>query len=291
MIDLNRLSIREFYFHSRRESIENASPRQVIDALRTVYWYCGVRNATGATTPYSLGKKLDPNSYKRRDDGSTLFHHNKWAGYARGAHVPGSELRGRVDSLHAGSAAEIQHPLWRLLAKPGQPEKNIRTYRQQLHPKTQLILQGRGAEVDKHIRSTGRALKKLDFLEALAGISLALERAVAFQAMGAAEAWRSELMDALLVHSYHLKQRGIAQPIFDFVDQIYSPRSSSSRLRATFQVGTFVDAAEYLEHALWNIEGVSMASADEKSRRRLAQDVIRGRYGWDMFFRLRTIFQ
>lgn len=291
MVDSNRFSIAEFYFHSRRESIAHASLQRVIDALRTVYWYFGVRNASGTTTPYSVGKKLDPNSYRRRDDGSALFHHNKWAGYARGAHVPGSELRERVDRLHAGSAAEIQHPLWRLLAKPGQPQKNILAYQRQLHPKTQLILQGRGAEVEKHIRSTGRALQKLDCLEALAGISLALERAVTFNAIGAAEAWRSELMDALLVHSYHLKQRGIAQPIFDFVDQIYSPRSSSSRVRATFQMGTFVDAAEYLEHALWNIEGVSMACADDKARRCLAQNVIRGRYGWDIFFLLRPVFK
>lgn len=217
-----------------------------------------------------------------------LFHHNKWAGYARGAHVPGPKLRAQVDQLCAGSSAELQHPLWRLLARPGQSIEDLQACQRQLHPKTQLALQGRGAEVEKHIRSTSRILQRLDCLEALAGLALALQRAVASNAISAAEKWRNELTTALLVHSYHLKKRSIAQPIFDFVDQFYAPRSSGP-VRASFRQGTFVDAADYLEHALWSIKDVSMADADERTRRRLAQDVVWGRYGSDIFFELKPV--
>jgi hypothetical protein len=85
----------------------------LLDGTRTMYWYSGLRAAQGVTSAYAMEKIFEPDSFGRPK--SSLQYRHKWQRYARGEHTPQRRIIEIADAIVSGSAAEIEHPLWKLL--------------------------------------------------------------------------------------------------------------------------------------------------------------------------------
>lgn len=107
--------------------------RDIVDVLRTIFWYEGLALRADRKTAYYLAKKFDRESFGLKD--GVRFSSSKWQKYAHGKNTPSSEKVASVDLVFPESAREINYVLWKSLhSKFRCTPKNIHRLLEQLEP-------------------------------------------------------------------------------------------------------------------------------------------------------------
>ncbi|MGR2726796.1 hypothetical protein ACUY3Q_14645 [Xanthomonas arboricola pv. corylina] len=89
------------------ESNANRSAEKALNVLKVGLWFEGLRARMGRPTAYRLGQVLQPGTYLKGE-----HHHNLWAKYALGKHVPGAETLRTTEVAMAGSSEILMAAAW-----------------------------------------------------------------------------------------------------------------------------------------------------------------------------------
>lgn len=118
MIETSSLSLIQICALAKRPRFRSPTGKSQgpADALKTIYWFRELADWYRATSPYALGKRLEPEGYvvSGEKGSQTHMHRNKWSRYARGESVPQANLLHRINRF----SDVIIHPLWDLLDRP-----------------------------------------------------------------------------------------------------------------------------------------------------------------------------
>ena len=158
--------------------LESKNPnRHPVDVLRVRYWFQGVLKALDCQTAYQLEKLLEPEHFRRQHQ--RTVYPSKWNRYGAGENTPQIRLVRKVDGHAAGSARELNHPLWAILKTMGRKTVSMADWIGRLDPGVQsIMLQARhdcfGAprELAPFNRRQGNRLLRRGDLDALAALVL-----------------------------------------------------------------------------------------------------------------------
>jgi hypothetical protein len=173
--------------HAMVQCLERGTPRASRRAIaigRTGFWVEQLMRATQSFTPYALGKRLQPDTY-RKNEHNDPFNHNLWAKYAAGTVVPSPKLLREVEAVVPGSAANFRHVLFDVLdpATPIRDDANLLFRR--MHPGVQrAVFEPKPLKLGYYHRRKAltrvlHALENQGHLDALAAAILLLREAQA----------------------------------------------------------------------------------------------------------------
>ena len=120
--------------HLKRTVRIRRARRDIVDTIRTIYWYYGLCGRIGKWTVYMLEKTFEQIPYTKKK--------GKWRYFRDGRRTPRTPLVIRADShpLGKGSAREINHVLWEVLRPGFRLRRDTNHWLQQLSPDVQNIV-------------------------------------------------------------------------------------------------------------------------------------------------------
>lgn len=129
------------------------SLKKALNVLRAGVWFEGLRIRLHQSTAYGVGQRLQPHTYR---DG--LYHHNVWAKYAVGKHLPSAETVYACEQQVPRSSYLLEDPSWDLLdvSRPigGDGDKLLK----RLRPSIQSALfEERALAMGRYVRRTAPA--------------------------------------------------------------------------------------------------------------------------------------
>ncbi|MGO0790904.1 hypothetical protein ACTOWA_13665 [Herbaspirillum seropedicae] len=200
-----------------------ASKADPVEKIRRIYWYEGVRLATGLTSAYALERLFVPEGFGRNKDGD-LFNRSKWVTYKNGDHTPKPALVAHVELSVPGSSEELNHVLWEVLRASKQRSAHATKWLRRLNPELQLHVFDGGSRIREH--GWPRVLEKIEHkasMDALACLTILL-----FVSLDrcnfdlASEVARSTLR-VLLMLGHHLECRRVGDSLFYlYVERVFN---------------------------------------------------------------------
>lgn len=226
--------------------------KDVVDALRTVYWHNNLLAKTGEKSSYALEDRFDNNSFYFNADGKICYRH-KWQRYAKGKNVPSAPLIEKVEEECVGSANAINHVLWKVLRADNLVAPHADNWLRQLEPGIQTVVfqvEHDGVEVVYRRAIFGRRL--LDkianraSLDALACLTILFREAIEFGRHKQAFDVAMEIHWLLLVLGIELQRRKIAHELIQvYVDRVF-PLVEWNGLRVYPESTDYPEAASVL---------------------------------------------
>ncbi len=97
------------------QSDDQYSVQDAVNVLAGGLWFETLRDHLHQTTAYAVGKQVQPNTYHPRVNGRWPQHHNLWAKYACGVHLPGADtvLAGHQVAPRSGDI--LTSAVWKIL--------------------------------------------------------------------------------------------------------------------------------------------------------------------------------
>lgn len=269
--------------------------RDLIDTLRVIYWYEGVKGRAGRNTPYALERMVEPQAFGYNSHGDP-YHRNKWSSYERGERTPRKSLVERAESLFPGTQKALHHALWKSLdVNACQDDEGIDDIIGRLAPDLQVLLDEEGIRSDQHLthKNPGHRLrKKLQrraSLDTLACATALTRRAIRLGDLENAYLIGGTTFNILLSLGRHFLDRNISKQLFGlYVDRVLAELCSKGK-RYYFERYDFDGSAVMLDALARNVEGVRgmvLPVADEMI---LKGKILRGEYGFDRLSALRPI--
>ncbi|MGH8055329.1 MAG: hypothetical protein ACREP4_15570 [Stenotrophomonas sp.] len=114
------------------DAVRSNAPGKAIDVLRVGLWFEVIRVQMDCTTAYGLGLLVQPHTYKKG-----FHHHNLWAKYAAGRHLPSADTRCACEQRIPGSNELLTSPAWVALDITTPLEKHGDTLLRCLRPSIQ----------------------------------------------------------------------------------------------------------------------------------------------------------
>lgn len=195
-----------------------------VDAIKTIFWYRGLANRIKANSPYALGKILEPDGYRVVGEaGSRIYiHRNKWVRYARGESVPQSKLVLKIEDAYENSAAEISHPLWRLLERPPSSrvefEMLLKNFRPDVQLKIREIRQILIFPMDHDVVIRGEHLKDLSAIDALGALLYLLHERNASGRWGISSFVKNIYL-LIMVRGQEFYERGVLRSLYEMLQE------------------------------------------------------------------------
>jgi hypothetical protein len=194
--------------------------RSSIDVLRVRFWYEGVKLKTGCTTAYQLERLFEP--LAAGVDNRTSFR-NKWIRYATGKHTPRDSLVRKVEKQVAGSARELDHPLWDILRLENQCPENIDKWLGKLEPRVQAIVyrcssdkSGQAVLMRRTFSSVlCRQLARLGNLDGLTALLLYWHESYQLDKMGEVRFLARYIYRVLLMIGMEFRHRHVEEAVFE----------------------------------------------------------------------------
>lgn len=293
-IDSERLSLAEFSLRAGyldpKKRLRHKSRRDIVDALRTVYWYNGVQQAAQIFSARGLERRFEPEAFWVSEHGENL-RRNKWGKYRAGRHVPSLPIVARVEAELPGLQRDLNHPLWHMLTVDSMSAhpKEIDFFL--LAPEIQQVVRRRGLSpaarrqeklaADGHVASS---LERRASLDALAAIVFLLRNAHVNKNPQAAHEWGRRVYRMLLLIGHELVSRKIALPLFELVEKRVMPFAVLDGCTHHFPATHFLNAVFLLNRFLRRIAGrpYNLMSERQKFIHRL--EILDGKYGYDQQF-------
>ena len=89
--------------------------QDAIDLLAGSLWFETLLHDLQQTTAYGVGKRVQPHTYQPRIEGRWPQHHNLWAKYARGLHLPGADTIMAGNQVVPKSGDILTGTVWKVL--------------------------------------------------------------------------------------------------------------------------------------------------------------------------------
>lgn len=266
-----------------------SSKTNVVDKIRRIYWYEGVRLATGVTTAYALEQLMEPESFGR-DKNGIPFHRNKWVTYRRGDHTPEEALVARVNLRVHGSSREINHVLWEVLRQCSNVSANPIKWLQQLEPELQiLVFDGRD-----NIRSRDwpRVLEKIErraSMDALACLTILLFVNLERGNFELASEFARSTLRVLLMLGHHFECRRVGTDLFNlYVERVFN-KVRWNEQRFYFDDYAFSQWASVLHLVARNTTEAEVHLMPSPEEIRVMCGVLRGTRGFDITFAINPL--
>lgn len=291
VLDSSLLSLDEFCLRSNSRNWMpdvRGKGRDVIDALRTVYWFHGLRLRLGDTARSlrAMERHLEPNAFRISKDG-VPYQRNKWRSYRIGKHTPLDSLVTAMEALCEGTRIEFSHVLWDVLRTDSPISPISNELIQRLEPTVQTLFWERRVmgKIRRRIfdKRTLEVLERRAGLDALAGLTLLLRETHERRDSQHAFELGYRLCRMLVLVSFDLLDHGIGYPLFDFFHRKILPLAAHQGLYQTYASVHFLDLADRLSYALNHINGVEAWRLDPGELRKHKQKVLGWNYGWDYF--------
>ncbi|HGM6799115.1 TPA: hypothetical protein ACKQCK_000099 [Stenotrophomonas maltophilia] len=263
------------------------SLKKALNALRAGVWFEGLRMRLYQSTAYGVGRKMQPHTYR---DG--IYHHNVWAKYAVGKHLPSAETVYACEEQVRGSSHLLEDPSWDLLdvSRPigGDGDKLLRRLRPSIQSalfEERALANGRyvrrTAPVQPLIRLEGQA----DLQAIAAAVVLVREAYEAGDTSRAFDIGRS-LHGITLMAAVVTGLRGIAPELFEYLIRYVFPMASDTFIEFDLNREVLNAQADWLRSTILQMEdngwtGYVPGGPTRELRRLLSVD-----YGFDLRFGL-----
>lgn len=298
MIESSELTLDEFCRHSNSQRYSEANSgkyRDVVDALRTVYWFHGLRIRARANATYQIEKTFEPGAF-RTDAYGGNYRLNKWNGYKIGLHTPKASLVDSINRKAEGTKDEFEHVLWETLRLSRPAAENVDEWIRRLSPDTQNILWAKKSSVtggNRRIRKIhSKALKMIErraSLDALACLTMLLREAHETDQQQLSFQIGKSLCRVLLMLGEFLIGSGICRPLYDYYETSILPLSSWKGTYFSFKGVDFRALVGYLHDGLYHLEGVSLWRLTETEKMIYKLKLLNHAYGWDYMMLLNPI--
>jgi len=202
---------------------KNTASKTDFVEIKRIYWYEGVRLATGVTSAYALERLFVPESFGRNREG-TLFNRTRWATYKGGKHTPEPALVAHVDLLVPGSSREINHVLWEILCQGNNVPANAINLLRRLEPELQILVFDGGDNIRNH--GWPRVLEKIErraSMDALACLTILLFVNLERGNFELASEFARSTLRVLLMLGHHFECRRVDTDLFNlYVERVFN---------------------------------------------------------------------
>ncbi|MBW9335675.1 hypothetical protein FEE59_19360 [Herbaspirillum sp. RU 5E] len=299
MTDIHRVNrIYEEFLNSMRNPIKAPKgPRKdIVDAIRTVYWCRGVLERLGLNSVYKLEQCLDGSSFKR-SNGTTSPSH-KWQKYSRGSNTPRSREVDLAETRAPGTAQQLRHILWDVLKTESPDPVDIHQWLARLQPSSQGILfvgaptalSGPGSRAEVNSRLIRRLHRRAN-IDALAALVILLKEALMLGRRDLVRILVGATYQMLLILGMEFLARGIAIELFDvFHSRIFFP-ALADQFQFDVDAERFVKASYILNRATFQTRKTNGQSLAWEERVRYMCDILEGKFGEDLRCILRPNFR
>lgn len=201
----------------------SASKADPVERIRRIYWYEGVRLATGLTSAYALERLFVPDGFGRNKDG-ILFNRSTWVTYKKGDHTPKPALVARVELSVPGSSEELNHVLWEILRESTQRSVHAQRWLRQIEPELQILVFDGGTRIRDH--GWPRLLEKIEHrasMDALACLTVLVFVNLDRRNFDLAPEFARSTLRVLLMLGHHFKCRRVENDLFSlYVERIFT---------------------------------------------------------------------
>jgi hypothetical protein len=255
-----------------------------IDKIRRIYWFEGVRLATGTATTYALERVMEPEGFGRNKDGIPI-NRNKWAAYKRGEHTPKEALVARVNVRVRGSSREINHVLWKVLRQSVNVPTNSINWFRQLDPELQILIFDGDGNIRNHLgRQIMEKIELRTSMDALACLTILLRLNIENGNFEQAREFARSALRVLLMLGHHLESRKIGNDLFDmYIERIFN-KIRWDEQRFYFDEYAFSQWAGVLHLATRNTTESDEHMIPSPKRVKHMCRILRGKFGFDIKF-------
>ncbi|WP_141107033.1 hypothetical protein [Herbaspirillum aquaticum] len=201
----------------------SASKADPVERIRRIYWYEGVRQATGLTSAYALERLFVTDGFGRNKDG-ILFNRSTWVTYKKGDHTPKPALVARVDLLVPGSSWEIHHIWWEVLRPSSQRSINSIKWLRQLEPELQILVFDGRDKIRNH--DWPQVLEKIEHrasIDVLACLTILVFLSLENGHFEQASEFARSTLRVLLMLGHHFECRRIGSDLFKlYVEEVFN---------------------------------------------------------------------
>lgn len=298
MTTLNSLKSYKNYTDSRINALvrftdgeEGSGIPAAINVLRGGAWFEILRMRLGQDSAYGVGKRVQPHTYRSRAGKQWPQHHNLWAKYARGVHLPGKKTLEAANALAPCAGAVLASGAWEAfdtstpLGAGG--DDLLRRLRLGVQ---QAVFDPRRLEAGNYIRrdTPVRPLRMLEGQADLDGVAalviLLREARESGDFARALEIGRS-LYAALLTASMSTPLLLIAPELFEYFNRVIFPLASDTEVEFDLEQGEFHEQRLLLIRTFLQLEDAGSIKY-ERITTRAQRDILSGRYGFDLLFGL-----
>jgi hypothetical protein len=266
--------------------------RDVVDAIKTVFWFFSLQCETGCRTAYALERFFDPDMLRTNAAGER-FHSSKWARYGAGLNRPRSVLPA-VEKTCPGANACLASPLWPALTQRPLKRPQLDALLRRLEPSVRSLVSRRTSaprrvarpRTDEIDEVLARALERLVSLDALAAMVVLLRLALANGRTAEAFQWGRHVLRMMLLMGAFLRSRGVAQVLFDVIEERVMPMARHEGLQPGFPSGSYLDLWRLYADVLWRIKDRRPDTDTLNLQHVLGQRILDDQYGYDYFHAL-----
>lgn len=286
-----RLSLAEFRVRSGF-ACQQPRRRDVADAIKTVFWFFSLQCETGCRTAYALERFFEPGMFRTNAAGER-FHSSKWARYGAGLNSP-RDVLAAVEKKCPHANTCLASPLWPALTERPLKRSQLDALLRRLAPGVRSLVCRRTSaarRVERHTTGAidevlARALERLASLDALAAMVVLLRLAHADGRTTEAFRWGHHILRMMLLMGALLRSRGIAQMLFDLIEERVMPMARHEGLQPGFPSGSYLDLCRLYDSALWRIKDRRPDTGAADVQHFLGQRVLDDHYGYDYFYAL-----
>lgn len=258
--------------------------RDVVDAIRTIYWYYSLCGRIGKWTVYMLEKTFEQIPYTKKK--------GKWRYFRDGRRTPRAPLVTKADGhlLGKGSAREINHVLWETLRPSFRLGRDANRWLQQLSPDVQNIVfvtefhpanrsYYERREIDgRHLR----ALERQANLDSLACLTLLFREAHEKSDHTLMRVITESIYRTLLIAAQDFPMSKVANDVFKLYRELLFSLLPEGTLVSGIDNARFADDVSALAYQFSCATEISSSPADSWPRYAgLLHDIIKGKYHRD----------
>lgn len=261
-----------------------------IEVLRVGYWFECLRRRLGERSAYAVGKRVQPDTYRKPSDAHDGYHHNLWARYATGRVIPGADTVRTTDALVPGSAAVLVLPFWDTLNVNRSIGAAGDQLLRQLRPAVQeAVFDRRSLDMGRYrrrssLRHTLTMLESRADLESVAALVVLLREADEVGNRKRALQIGQSLYLTLLMACSCNPLADLQPELFEFLIRCVFPKANDGEVALDLDRDECCELGYRLGITILQLEDQDLINAVNGGSTRDWRKILRGKFGFDLQF-------
>lgn len=264
--------------------------RKAINVMTRGAWFEEVRLKARAPTAYTVGKKVQPETYKPKREQNGPYHHNLWAKYAHGLIGPGGETISAADTFAPEAKKILMTDAWNAfdVSRPLDGDSFLRSLRMGVQ---QAVFASGRIEFGHYVRRSTlrRTLRMLEAradLDCVAAIVMLLREAHAAGEQGKAFIIGQTLHAALLMASLSAPLLYVREELFEFFIQKIFPMASEGEIAFDLDRRIFYEQSCHLHTMMLILEDAGKIRFTCRGATSELCRILDGHFGEDLHYGL-----
>lgn len=272
------------------------SKLKIIDIARTANWFFNLCSKTNSYTAYKLGKKLQPDTYRKSQHSDGKFsecNNNMWAKYASGVHKPSRALLKSIETKIPGSLSNYDHVIFNFLDFSNPIANRGTDMLKKLHPTLQLAIfkeSKHASYLDSNRKELSCILSSLEGfanLDSMAACIVLLREANENKNNEAAFKIGKSIYQISLMACAFSDVRSIAQEIGIFIIEDLLPLASTDEIIYSLEFKDYLSNINWLNWEILKLEDNFIIGCMNKDSCAAAKKIFHGGYGSDLEWALK----